>query len=379
MATLAKRSGASMNRFGWTRILTLYLFRHTLIHILLAGLILIFIVNLIDMAELLRRSANKDSISSFTALIMSLLRIPSSVPFILPFAVMFGALVSFYKLSQQNEIIVARSSGLSMLQIIFGPILSVMLISLVMLVVIDPISSATNSRFIIMEEQKFGSTGRNLTVSTEGIWLRDRGTYQNLIISGSRLKRSDLSIADGEVYTFDKDNTWTSHYLPETLIFDDGNWQLEGGRVMRQDGTIANLGVLTLPSVLSRSDLTSSNKKPETIPLYRLWSYITVLDQAGLSSLGHRSYLYYQASTPLVLVGMTLIAGYFGLVYRGRKKRIRLIAFAIFSALGFYFFKDIMYVLGSSGRLPPIIAGIAPGFIVTTIGFATLIRSDQTA
>jgi len=355
------------------------LFRHTLIHILLAGLVLIFIVNLIDMAELLRRSANKESISSLTALIMGLLRIPSSVPFILPFAVMFGALISFYKLNQQNEIIIARSSGLSMLQIITGPMISGILLSMIMLVVVDPISSATNSRFMVMEEQNFGSTGRNLTVSTEGIWLKDRSEYQNLIISGTRLDQAELSIEQGEVYTFDKDNTWTSHYLPETLIFDNGNWHLEGGRVLRQDGTIASLNVLTLPSVLTRTDLTSSNKKPETIPIYRLWNYITVLDQAGLSSLGHRSYLYYQASMPLVLIGMTLIAGYFGLVYRGRRKRIRLIAFAIFSALGFYFFKDIMYVLGSSGRLPPVIAGIAPGFIVTMIGLATLLRSDQTA
>jgi len=368
-----------MNRFGWNRILTLYLFRHTLIHILLAGLVLIFIVNLIDMAELLRRSANKESISSLTALIMGLLRIPSSVPFILPFAVMFGALISFYKLNQQNEIIIARSSGLSMLQIITGPMISGILLSMIMLVVVDPISSATNSRFMVMEEQNFGSTGRNLTVSTEGIWLKDRSEYQNLIISGTRLDQAELSIEQGEVYTFDKDNTWTSHYLPETLIFDNGNWHLEGGRVLRQDGTIASLNVLTLPSVLTRTDLTSSNKKPETIPIYRLWNYITVLDQAGLSSMGHRSYLYYQASMPLVLIGMTLIAGYFGLVYRGRRKRIRLIAFAIFSALGFYFFKDIMYVLGSSGRLPPVIAGIAPGFIVTMIGLATLLRSDQTA
>lgn len=368
-----------MNRFGWSRILFMYLFKHVLIHVLLTWIILALVVNLIDTAELLRRSANKEAISSVTAITMAFLKFPSSLPFLLPFAVMFGALISFHKLSHKNEIIVARSAGLPVSKIIIGPVICAIMLSLIMMFVIDPISSATNNRFAALEEQNFGSTGRNLSVSTEGIWLKDSFSGQNIIINGSRLNPSKLIMENGELYRFDKDNTWVSHYLPDRLWFENNRWQLEGGRILLNDGTIIALDSISFPSSLNAADLTSSNKKPETISLIKLWSYIDVLEDAGLNSLGHRSYFYYQISLPIVLIGMIMIAGHHGLTYKGRRKRLSVIMVAMISALGFYLFKDIMYVFGTSGRLPPIIAGLAPGCIVTLIGFGSLMKADQNA
>lgn len=368
-----------MNRFGWSRILSMYLFRHVLIHVLLTWIVLALVVNLIDTAELLRRSANKETMSSVTAMSMAFLKFPSSLPFLLPFAVMFGSLISFYKLSHKNEIIVARSAGLPVSKIILGPVLCAIMLSLVMLFVIDPISSATNNRFAALEEQNFGSSGRNLSVSTEGIWLKDNFSGQNIIISGSRLDQTTLTMEDGELYRFDKNNAWVSHYLPDQLWFENNRWQLKGGKVLLNDGTINTLDSMTFPSSLNAADLANSNKKPETISLIKLWSYIGVLEDAGLNSLGHRSYFYYQLSLPIVLIGMIMIAGHHGLTYKGRKKRLSIIMVAMISALGFYLFKDIMYVFGTSGRLPPIIAGLAPGCIVTLVGLGSLMKADQNA
>lgn len=366
-----------MSRFGWSRILTMYLFRHVLVHVLLTWIVLALVVNLIDTVELLRRSANKEAMSSFIALSMALLKFPSSLPFLLPFAVMFGSLISFHKLSNKNEIIIARSAGLPVSKIIIGPVLCALTLSLIMWFVIDPISSATSNRYAALEEQSFGLSGRNLSVSTEGIWLKDSFSGQHIIVSGSRLNQPDLIIKNGELYRFNTENKWVSHYLPNKLWFENNRWQMKGGKTLLKDGTIIALDTMSFPSSFNSADLTNSNKKPETISLLKLWGYIGVLENAGLNSLGHRSYLYYQLSLPIVLIGMIMIAGYNGLTYKGRRKRIGIIMVAMVSALGFYLFKDIMYVFGTTGRLPPVIAGFAPGFIVTLIGLGSLIKADQ--
>ncbi|MCG8624410.1 MAG: LptF/LptG family permease [Proteobacteria bacterium] len=363
----------------WTKIFHLYLVRHVGLHIIGACLVLVFLTGLIDFAEILNRASNRDSVSTMMAIAMGLFKLPSSLPVLIPFAVLFGALISFHKLNHHNEIIIARSGGFSMPRLVFGPIFLSFVIGVLMLIVVDPIASATSKRYTQMEEQNFGASSRSLTVSTEGIWLRDRNDWQNLIVTGATLNRSDdaLIILGGEVFVFSPENTWLTRYTPTTLSFVDNAWLMEGGTMMRRDGKVLPFATTTIRSSLTSADLTDSKQKPTTIPFYKLWGYIQVLDQAGLSSLGHRSYLYYQASIPLVLIGMVLIAGYFALSYRGRQQRSRLVLIAIACGLGFYFVKDMMYVFGTSGRLPPWVAGLAPGMIITSIGLATLIRADN--
>ena len=364
---------------GWSKIFHLYLVRYIGLHVVGVCLVLVFLTGLIDLAELLRRASNRESVTTVRAIVMGLLKLPSNLPVLIPFAVLFGGLIGFYKLNQHNEVITARSGGLSMPRLVFGPVLFSFAFGVLVLIVIDPVATATAKRYAVMEEQSFGASARSLTVSTEGIWLRDRNDSQNLIITGTTLKRNNtvLTILDGEVFTFTPENAWLVRYSPETLSFIGRAWVMQGGTMMQRDGKILPFNGQTITSSLTAAELTNSNQKPRTIPFYKLWGYIQVLDQAGLSSLGHRSYLYYQVSIPLVLIGMVLIASYFALSYRGRQRRWRLIIAAVACGLVFYFIKDMMYVLGTSGRLPPVVAGLAPGMIITSIGFATLIRADS--
>ncbi|MCE2517051.1 MAG: hypothetical protein J4F41_04290, partial [Alphaproteobacteria bacterium] len=61
----------------------------------------------------------------------------------------------------------------------------------------------------------------------------------------------------------------------------------------------------------------------------------------------------------------------------GRATWGHLITVGIGVGLVFYFMKDFLYVMGTSGRLPPFVAGFAPGVIMVTLGIALLIRADE--
>lgn len=365
-----------MNSARLSLTLTRYLMRHSGVRILLAIGIIVLTVAVIDTAELFRRVSNKEAISSFSVLMMEAVKMPSTLPTLMPFGVLIGLIISFQKLRNTNEIIIARTNGLSLLKLTVAPILFVLILSFISLVVVDPIASATKKRYLALEEQMFGGSDRNLTVSTEGVWMRDRSSNLQLIIHGDGIDTSNLSLINPLVYTFNNDNALISRYYPERLTLNKGYWQIDGGDVIRQDGRKQANESTQITSSLSQRDLTHSNKRPETIPLFELWGYIDVLEQAGLPSLAHSSYLYYQLSSPLVLIGMVLIVARFTLSPTGRMGFGHLVVFTLGLGLLFYFAKDLLYVMGASGRLPPFVAGAGPGIMMIALGATLLLRAD---
>ncbi|MCE2517969.1 MAG: LptF/LptG family permease, partial [Alphaproteobacteria bacterium] len=328
-----------MNSARLSFTLARYLARHTGIYIIAAIGILMTIIAVVDIAELFRRVSNKENISSLSVLTMEAIKMPSTLPELIPFGVLFGLLFSFQKLRSSNEVIIARTNGVSLLKLALPSSFFVVGLALVMLIVIDPIASATKKRYLNMEEEMFGGNGRNLTVSTEGIWLRDRNSSLTMIIHGDGINTADVALINPLVYTFDADNTLISRYYPDALSLKAGYWQIEGGEVIRQDGKVQPIEGTQIDSSLSQRDLTHSNKRPETIPIIELWGYINVLEGAGLPSLGHSSYLYYQLATPLLLVGIVLIVARLTLSPAGRATWGHLITVGIGVGLVFYFMK----------------------------------------
>lgn len=366
-----------MNTTRLSFTLTKYLIRHSGLRILLAIGIIVTTIAVIDTAELFRRVSNKEAVSAVSVLFMEGIKLPSTLPTLIPFGVLIGLIASFQKLRSSNEVVIARTNGISLIKLSIPASIFVLGLSLFSLIVIDPIASATKKRYLNLEEQIFGGNGRNLTVSTEGIWLRDRNSNLTMIIHGDGINTADVSLINPLVYTFDMDNTLISRFYPETLSLKKGYWEISGGNVIRQDGKVQTVDETQISSSLSQRDLTHSNKRPETIPIFELWGYIDVLEQAGLPSLGHSSYLYYQLSTPLVLIGMVLIVARFTLSPTGRVGWGHLVIFTIVTGLVFYFAKDLLYVMGASGRLPPFVAGFAPGVMMMGIGIVLLIRADE--
>lgn len=366
-----------MNKSRLSFTFMMYLMRHAGFYILSATGGVVLLVAIIDITELFRRVSNKETVTTFSVIVMEAVKIPSTLPMLIPYGVLIGLILSFQRLRSSNEIVIARTNGLSLLKIATGPIVLVSLLSLLALIIIDPIASATRKRYETIEEQLFGGNGRNLTVSTEGIWFRDRNTSLGMIIHGDEIDTESLALINPLLYTFDQDNTLLARYYPESLVLDNGYWQIKGGTVIDQTGKAEAVDETIIKSSLSQRDLTHSNKRPETIPLFELWGYIDVLNNAGLPSLAHSSYLYYQLSTPFLLIGIVLIVARFTLNLTSRKGWGHMFVFTTAFCLGLYFIKDMLYVMGSSGRIHPMIAGFSPSFLMIIVGIGLLMRAEE--
>ena len=358
------------------------LFRYMIFHqarmvaLTLLGILAVF--GVLDVAELYRRASEKEGVPVLTVFWMEAIKLPSMLPELIPFAVLIGTIISFHRLRLTNEVVIARTSGLSQIRLALPGNLFALLLAAFMLVVVDPIASATSARYDAMESEIFGSGPRNLTVSTEGVWFLDQGGSVSRIIHGESIGLTDSSITNPVIYSFDADDQIIARYYPEKMLLHDGFWELRGGFYMDQDGQAFPMEedrqILT---ELRQRDLRHSNKPPGTIPVFELWNYIEVLKSAGLPILGHASYLYTQLSLPLVLIGMVMIVARLTLGFGSRSGWVHLVVLSVVCGLVFYFIRDFLHVMGTSGRLPPIVAGFAPGTIMVCLGMALLMRADE--
>jgi lipopolysaccharide export LptBFGC system permease protein LptF len=53
------------------------------------------------------------------------------------------------------------------------------------------------------------------------------------------------------------------------------------------------------------------------------------------------------------------------------------VVLSLTGGLIFYFVKDFLHVMGTSGRLHPIVAGFSPGVIMVCLGVILLMRADE--
>jgi len=86
------------------------------------------LISLFDFIELLRRSSSKPDATFGIVLEIAGLRLPFVAMQILPFAVLLGGMICFWRLTRSSELIVARASGISAWEFLTAPTLCAVLL-----------------------------------------------------------------------------------------------------------------------------------------------------------------------------------------------------------------------------------------------------------
>src|SRR5690242_14181230 len=131
--------------------LSLYIARVFVLSV--AGMIaaLTGLISLFDFIELLRRSATRPDATFCLVAEMAALRLPWVSMQILPFAVLLGGILAFWKLTRSSELIVARASGVSAWQFLAAPLLCAVAIGAFGTAAVSPLSAAMRARAETME------------------------------------------------------------------------------------------------------------------------------------------------------------------------------------------------------------------------------------
>lgn len=357
--------------------LSRYIARRFLTSIGLVFLVIVSVAFLIDIINLGDRAASRDGTDFAVVLGMALLRLPYIAQKVLPFAVLFGTMLTYIWLTRTNELIVTRAAGVSAWQFLLPSLFLAALLGVFVITVFSPLSSAMIARFERMEAQFLRGQESMLAVSPGGLWLREGNAERQYVIHASQVTDSGADLHDVIIFAFEGEDRFVERIDATDAVLKEGYWDLDNVLITRPDTTAERMAQLELPTELTLHRIQDSFASPETMSFWALPAFIKTMEAAGFSALRHRIHWHSILAVPLLLAAMVLVAATFSLRLT-RRGRLGLFMLAgLGSGFMLYFISDVSLALGMSGSLPAILSAWAPATIFAMLGSALLFHLED--
>jgi lipopolysaccharide export system permease protein len=340
-------------------------------------LTLMALIALFDLIELLRRTSNVQDVSIFQVAAMTMFKLPHLGMKALPFALLFGGMMAFWRFNRHHELVVARASGLSAWELLTPAIALALLVGVVKITLISPLASTMLLRFERMEASLIDGKASLAALSDGGLWLRQSTPEGHYILHARRIQTEQRALGEVIVFNFEGADRFVSRIDAATARLENGSWLLRDTRLSRVDGRFETLPVMRIVTDLTRENIQDSFATPETLSFWALPGFIEVLESAGFSGLRHRLYWYAQLADPFLLAAMVLLAAVFTLRPVRRGGGLAILGFGVGTGFLVYFASDVVYALGLSARLPAMLSAWSPATVGCLIGSALLFHLED--
>ena len=357
--------------------LSRYIARRFLISIGLVFLVVVGVAFLIDVINLGDRAASREGANFTVVMGMALLRLPYIAQKVLPFAVLFGTMLTYIWLTRTNELIVTRAAGVSAWQFLLPSLFLAAALGVFVITVFSPLSSAMIARFERMEAEYLRGQESLLSVSPGGLWLREGNASRQYVIHASQVTESGADLHDVIIFAFEGEDRFVERIDAVDARLGDGVWELRDVLVTRPDTTAETIPELRLPTELTLHRIQDSFASPETMSFWALPAFIHTMEAAGFSALRHRIHWHSILAVPLLLSAMVLVAATFSLRLTRRGRLGLFILAGLGSGFMLYFVSDVSLALGMSGSLPAILSAWAPATIFAMLGSALLFHLED--
>ena len=223
----------------------------------------------------------------------------------------------------------------------------------------------------------FGTDKNDLAVSESGIWIRDNLPDSRLIFRGETLDAGSSRILNPIIYEFNETSNLRRVIKADSSQLTKNGWMVENAVSWQNNGSEKILGNIILPTSLGALNLQRSSLSPRALSIFQLPDFILSLEHAGIPATAHRMHLYQLLALPLMMIGITMLAARATLTNSLRGSRSRLFIRGVMLATIIFIFTYFMQVMGSSLRVPTIVAAWTPAFAVFLIGAIILARGDE--
>src|SRR5437588_7748604 len=148
---------------------------------------------LLDYLELLRRAGGRAQAGWDILLEMAALKMPHTAQEVMPFAILFGTMLAFWRLTRNHELVVARAAGVSVWQFLTPAALVALLVGVIAVTVFHPAASLMAAAYEKLENRILRQQSDQPSLSNSGLWLRQSDQAGNqIIIHGVKLAPGEL-------------------------------------------------------------------------------------------------------------------------------------------------------------------------------------------
>ncbi|WP_316013093.1 LPS export ABC transporter permease LptG [Roseobacter sp. HKCCA0434] len=345
---------------------------------LVAALALVLIGHLVELTG----NEPADPTQGAPVVTMALLFAPSILSETFPFIVLLGSLAAFLGLARTSEMVVLRAAGLSVWRILRVPLVAAAVLGCVAFGIWNPIAASALSRYEVLDARFFDGEESLLSISAEGLWLRQSGTEGQTVINATRAAPDGRELIGVQVFEFDREDRLARRLSARRAVLTDGAWQVEDARIWRFDSDLSMLRGEEAAQVSIQTDLTSNQilesfADPEELSFWDLPRFIATLEASGFSSVRHRLYQQTELARPLMFAAMVLIAAGFSLRHVRFGSVGVQVLLCVIAGFAIFFLSDFTQALGAAGTIPVVLAAWVPPLAALMFAASLLLHLED--
>lgn len=346
--------------------------------------LLSLIVALFDYIELLRRLISQPRASFAICTEIAAMRLPFTALQILPFAVLLGGILAFWRLTRSSELIVARAAGLSAWEFLAAPVICAILLGLAGTALVSPLSSVLLGRAEALDNAYLRTVSAT-TLSLNGgqLWMRqaDHGLVHDGVaimhVQKVRLADGRLSGSNASIFRLGPSDRLLERIEAPSIALADKAWELPGARLIRPDELPSAAHDIRLSTDLSVGRVQQSFASPDTLSFWALPGFIGLLRRAGFSTVRHRLHFQSLLALPLLAGTMALVAAGFSMRPARRGGTAQMMGSGIAAGFLLFVISKIAEQFGNSGVLPPFLAAWAPAAAGLMLALSLLLHLED--
>lgn len=333
---------------------------------------------LLDYLELLRRGGTRAQANWGMLLEMAALKLPHTAQDVMPFAILFGTMLAFWRLTRSNELIVARAAGVSVWEFLTPAVLVALVIGVVAVTLFNPIAATFEVSYEQLDNRILRPGGDPLSLSKTGLWLRQSDAAGGqIVLHGDKLAASGLLLGNVSLFFLDPAARFSSRIEAHEAKLESGSWLIGKGQRFRPGEPPEAFHELRLPTDLTASKIEESFASPDTMSFWELPGFITLLERSGFSAQRHRLHFNVLLARPFLFCAMVLVAATFSLRMQRRGGAAMLIVSGVIAGFVLYFLSDIVFALGLSAKIPVLLAAWTPAGVSMIFGASMLLHLED--
>jgi lipopolysaccharide export system permease protein len=372
----------------FTTTLTLYVARRFLGATTAMLISLTLLVSLFDFIELLRRAATRPDAGFALVATIAGLRLPFVALQIMPFAILLGGMLAFWRLTRSSELIVARAAGISAWGFLSGPLAVALGFGILATTVISPLSSAMLARAERLDYAYLRNTAGLSAIAGGRLWLRQADRELDpqgvAILSGHPVVDRGAQRATGDFVLSDislwrlagNDRPLARIEAPRGRLL-PGRWELQDSVTFNPDRSGGAVHDQQLPTDLTPDRIEDSFASPDTLSFWALPDFIAVLESAGFSAVRHRLHFQSLLSLPVLSAAMALLSAGFSMRQSRRGGVAQMIAAGVAAGFMLFVLDKITNEFGEAGSLPVVLAAWAPTVAGLLLALALLLHLED--
>ncbi len=315
---------------------------------------------------------------------LTLLQLPSSISRMFPLVMLISSLMLFIGMARSSELVVSRAAGVSALKMVFVPISIALVFGVFATTVFNPIVATATRQYDLLEDEITNSKGSVLSISEDGLWLRQVVGTRQSVIQARRSSPEGAALFDVEFHVFDQTGTLSERIVAASAELQDGKWALRDvtrwtvnadnvdivGPTIKRDEDIVDTD-LTVEQILD------SFAPPQTIPFWELSAFIERMEASGFSATRHRQYFQSAIAAPALFAAMVLLGAGFTMRHARFGKIGMMVLITVLAGFALYSFNNVAASLGAAGTVPVAVAAWAPSIAAVLFVLALLLHLED--